>query len=135
MARGSGGVKPPFSVLGHHSTLYNITLPPIIPEDVQQEMVIYFRAYLCNQLWQLALPAIGVRTHQTTQSSSCASVASSVTKRGKQQGVFANSKSDNDNEGDHDSEGDDNDDDSDDADSDDANSDNTEAVGHDNAQI
>ena len=48
--------KPCFSLLWHHSTIYQAALPPIIPEDVQEKMISHFRSYLCNQLLQLGAP-------------------------------------------------------------------------------
>jgi hypothetical protein len=67
MTRDSEGVAaqamPHFSLLGHHSTIYPTALPPIIPENVQDQMISHFRSYLCNQLLQLRQPASDLKTH------------------------------------------------------------------------
>ena len=81
--------KPVFSVAGNHDTVYYVALPPIIPRDILNKMISRFRGYLCHLVQQLAQPANNTKTHRSTQSSSGASVASSVTKEGKEQQVFA----------------------------------------------
>jgi hypothetical protein len=75
--------KAPFYVLGHHSTVYYNVLPPIIAQDIRDKMISHFRSYLWNQLQQLGQPN-HVRAHRTVQSMSGMSIASSVTKAGKE---------------------------------------------------
>ena len=60
--------KPRFSALGHHSTIYYVALPPIIPQDVRDKMISRFRGYLCDQLRRLVRPARNDIRHQSTPS-------------------------------------------------------------------
>ena len=78
----------PFWTQGHHSTIYYIALPPTIPPHVQDEMLKRYRDYLCQELRHLVEPKKFVKMHRTVQSSSAASVASSVTEEGKEREVF-----------------------------------------------
>ena len=50
-------VKPHFFLPGHHSTVYDVVLPPILPQNVRDKMISRYRGYLCNQLRQLVQPA------------------------------------------------------------------------------
>ena len=83
------------SVLGFHNTVYYVTLPPVVPPNVRDEMISRFQGYLCNQLSQLMQPPIWRKAHRSTQSSSGVSVASSVTPEGKNRDVFANNGGNN----------------------------------------
>ena len=74
MTADEGGITPPimphFSVLGYHSTIYDVALPPILPQDVHDKMISRYRGYLCNQLRQLAQPANDMKTHPSPLSCS-----------------------------------------------------------------
>lgn len=47
-----------FSVRGHHSTLYLVDLPRLLPDALLQEMVNKFRGYLGAQLKKIVLPPL-----------------------------------------------------------------------------
>ena len=101
-----GALQDHFSVRGFHKTVYYEALPPGIPQEVHDKMVSRFQAYLRNQLGQLVQPTTWVKTHHSTQSSSGASVASSVTPQGKGRDVFASNNSDDNSDNGGDNSGD-----------------------------
>ena len=59
--------RPCFSLLWHHSTIHYTALPPIIPQDVHDNMIARFQGYLCNLLRQLVRPTNRMGAGSATQ--------------------------------------------------------------------
>jgi len=59
-----------FSVRGHHSTLYLVDLPGLVPDALLQEMITEFRHYLGEELKKVALspPTLANHGHSRTPS-------------------------------------------------------------------
>ena len=58
----------PFEVRGHHSMVYDMELPHLLPRDILEKMIKRFRRYVYVQLLEMQAPDVGGFAHSRNTS-------------------------------------------------------------------